>query len=357
MRNSSRELFDGFILRNFKYVVVLLAVLSIVLFFTYFSSALTFGHLIYSICVAYALGFVLLGIPAVFYRRSSLFPRWKIIAFMFVFGIVVSLLLWFLFGESRMSPNHFISGFFLLIDWSVNEISLWSVYAGVTAIMVLVTLATYGVLEVMTALLGKNFHRVLLSLMKPNDTKLKRTARNLFMVPYIVDIDEVVLRPRKSEGFDFGLFSNLYKYVFMVGVIVASYLFLNPVFLRSIPLQDMMLITCLLSLFVIVLVMPVNLTHTLGAEAHSKGNRPWILWKGLRDRFMRKGFFLALFLTLLWVCLFTGEDLARMFVSYAGYMFFMILVSLLVSFIYVNSFYPDLNTWVAEEFEDAKSKL
>ena len=119
----------------------------------------------------------------------------------------------------------------------------------------------------------------------------------------------------------------------------------------------MMLITFLLSLFVVVLVIPVNLTRTLGAEARSAGNRPFVLWMGMKVRLFHPSFYILLFLTLLWVCLFTGEDIARILISYVGYMIFMILMSVLVSFIYVNSFYPDLNRTVAERFEEAKANL
>ena len=350
-------MYDLFLLRNFKYIVIVLAAFSFVLFFWFFGDSLTFGHLLYSICCSYAAGFCVMGIPTIMFRRTSLVPRWKIVIVVLSLAILSGLVLWFVFSDSDMTPNIFISGFTRIIVWTNLEVNLATVLGGTVTLLFIITLATYGVLEVLSALLGEDYHRVLLSLMKPKETKLKRRSRKMFEVPEIIDVDEVVLSPRQSEGFDIALFRHLYKYVTMVGVVVASYLFLNPVFLQAIPLQDMMLILFLLSLFVVVLVIPVNLTRTLGAEARSAGNRPFVLWKGMKVKLFHPGFYILLFLTLLWVCLFTGEDIVRILISYAGYMIFMVLMSVLVSFIYVNSFYPDLNRTVAERFEEAKANL
>ena len=352
-----KERYDLFLLRNFKYIVVVLAVFSFVLLFLFYGDSLSFGHLLYCICCSYAAGFCILGIPTIAFRRTSLMPRWKIVMVVLGLGLIIGLALWFLFEDSDPTPNIFITGFTYIISWARLEVNIVTVVAGVYVIMFMVTLATYGVLEVLSALLGQDYHRVLLSLMKPQETKLKKRASNLFNVPKVIDVDDVTLNPRVSEGFDIRLFRHLYKYVLMVGVVAASYLFLNPVFLQAIPLQDMMVIMILLSLFVMVLVIPVNLTRTLGAEAKSAGNRPFVLWKGMKDRLFHPGFYLLLFLTLLWVCLFTGEDIVRILLSYVGYVLFMFLTSVLVSFIYVNSFYPDLNKTIADRFEDAKKKL
>ncbi|MBE6526644.1 MAG: hypothetical protein E7Z63_02595 [Thermoplasmata archaeon] len=355
---SRKDRYDAFLVRIFKYVVVVLALFSFVLFFGSFDHDLTFGYLLYCICCSYTAGFCVIGLFSVMFRRTSLFPRWKMIAVVLALATVIAFVMWELFNNDPESPNVFIAGFMYILVWTVEtEPTLVLVIAGVYSIAAIITFATYGVLEVLSALLGKDFHRVILSLMKSEDSKLKRRSRKLFMVPDIIDVDDVTLDPRKSVGFDLALFRHLYKYVLGVGVIVASYLFLNPVFLQLIPIQDMMLIIILLSIFVSVLVVPVNLTRTLGAEARSAGNRPFPLWKGMKTKMFHPGFYILLFLTLLWVCLFTDEDLARIFVSYVGYFIFMILTSMLVSFIYVNSFYPDLNEAVASNFEEAKSKL
>jgi len=353
-----KERYDRFLLKNFKYAVVVLALFSFVLFAGSFDHERTFGYLLYCICCSYAAGFCIMGMPTILFRRTSLFPRWKIVLVVGVITLALAFLFWQIFNDNPESPNGFIAGFMYVFVWTINmEPSLLTVTLGMFMIMAIITTATYGVLEVLSVLLGKDFHRVLLSLMKSGDSKLKRRSLKLFMVPDIVDVDDVTLDPHKSEGFDYALFRHLGRYVLIIGLVIASYLFLNPVFLQLIPIQDMMLILVILSIFVMVLVVPVSLTHTLGAEARSSGNRPFVLWKGMKNKMFHPGFYVLLFLTLLWVCLFTGEDLLRIFVSYIGYVIFMVLTSLLVSFIYVNSFYPDLNATVVENFEEAKSEL
>ena len=353
-----KDRYDRFLEKNFKYIVVALALFSFVLFCGSFDHDRTFGYLLYCICCSYAAGFCILGIPTIMFRRTSLFPRWKIVIIVGLLTLVAAFLFWEVFSDNPESPNGFVAGFMYVFVWTTTlDPSFLTVTLGMFMMMGIITTATYGVLEVLSVLLGKDFHRVLLSLTRPEDSKLKRRSLKLFQVPDIVDVYDVRLHPCVSEGFDYDLFRHLIRYVLVIGLVIASYLFLNPVFLQYIPIQDMMLILVLLSIFVMVLIVPVSLTRTLGAEAESAGNRPFVLWKGMKNKLFHPGFYFLLFLTLLWVCLFTGEDLVRIFVSYIGFVIFLILTSILVSFIYVNSFSPDLNTIVADNFEEAKSKL
>lgn len=262
--------------------------------------------------------------------------------------------MWLMFGDSEDTPNGFFAGLIHILVWIDIEPSLVAVTAGVVILAICVTLATYGVMEVLHVKLGGDYHRVLLSLMSPRNGKLKRYASKLFMVPDIIDVNDVTVEPRSNAGFDTIIFKATLKSVFIVGTVISSYLFLNPVFLQSIPFHEMILIIMLLSFFIPALVVPYILTMDLQALAHSKGNRPFRLWIGYRNKMFRTGFYVALFLTLLWVCLFTGEDMFRILISYVSYMAFLVLSSLLVAYIFVNTFLGSMAMEVADKLEMQK---
>lgn len=174
------------------------------------------------------------------------------------------------------------------------------------------------------------------------------------MVPDIIDVDDVTVKPREPAGFDSEMFRATLKSVFLVGTVISSYLFLNPVFLQSIPFHEMIVIIMLLSFFIPAFVVPYILTMDLNALAHSKGNRPYRLWVGYRTKMFRLGFYIALFLTLLWVCLFTGEDMVRILLSYVSYMAFLVLASLLVAFIFVNTYLGSMAGEIADNLNKQK---
>lgn len=345
---------DAFTMRIFPAFVIAFGLLSLVIFFVFFRGSMTFGHFMHSLCCSYTAGFMILGIPAMAVNRRGAFGRWKITLVCVILATAIGLILWLSFGDDQDSPNKFVTGFLYIINWAVDEADMTSVLIGTYAIFLIIVTASYGILEVVTAYFGNNYHRILLSLEKPGDGKLKRTATKMFMVPDIIDVKNVTIEPDRCEGFDKALFMRLMKYTVIVGLVIASYLFLNPVFLESITLVDMMFIMTMLSLFICTLIIPVSIVHSINAEAYSDAPRPYILWKGMKNRLFHAGFYLALFLTLLWVCLFTGEDFIRIGASYIGYLLYMLLMSSLVSFIYVNSFYPKFRDLIEYYFRCAK---
>lgn len=82
--------------------------------------------------------------------------------------------MWFLFGNGSMSPNGFIAAMIHILVWVDIEPSLLTVTLGTVILATAVTLATYGVMEVLHVKLGRDYHRVLLSLMMPKNGRLKR---------------------------------------------------------------------------------------------------------------------------------------------------------------------------------------
>lgn len=341
----------GFIFRVFPAFVISFGLLALVLFFTTWSSHATLGHLLHSLCISYTVCFAILGIPVFVLAESSVIKMRWVILILLVGSVIIGMVFWYVLDPYNDDLNQFVSGFY----WAVNrvgfEVSLYSTIGGVIVIALGSMFATYGVLAVVLTYFSKNFHRIMLSLERNDESKLCRSARNLFRVPTIIDVDEVTLDPETDDSvFRKDVFVRVAKYEVLAGLIIASYLFLNPVFMQTMDYSEMMTVIILLSLFVSTLTVPVSIVRSLGATAHSTGNRPFVLWKGMKERMFRPGFYIALFLTLLWISLFvnTSEDILTTY--YLGYLMYMVLLACLVSFIYVNAFYVPLKNGIARNF-------
>jgi len=183
-----------------------------------------------------------------------------------------------------------------------------------------------------------------------------RGRQKYFQIPYIIDVDEVVLEPEVDDKvFQKNVFKRMFGYEVIAGLIIASYLFLNPVFLKTIDFGEMMAIIMLITPFISAILVPISIVRSLGATAHSKGNRPFVIWKGMKEKFFHPAFYVALFLTLLWISIYTQMDGLRIIVHYAGYLVFLIFLSGMVSFVYVNVFYIPLKNGIIRNFQQRRT--
>ncbi|MCI2074680.1 MAG: hypothetical protein LKJ94_03095 [Candidatus Methanomethylophilus sp.] len=339
---------DSAIIRIFPAFVVLFGLIGIAAFIVAWDSH-SLGQFIYALGLSYALGFAILGLPAAVLSGPRIVSPFISVPVSFAAAALMGTVLWFVFGDGEESVNDFIMIFAEAVGMD-GDISWEGVVVGICVLLAAVILATYGVLAVVCAYFRRNYHRILLSMMKPGESKLKRRSLSLFAVPDIIDVTDVELEPEESGGFSRDVFLRVFKYTVGTGLIIASYLFLNPVFLDTINFTDMMATMVLISLFITVLVVPVSILRSLGAEAVSAAPRPYVLWKGMKAKMFRWWLFVFLMLTLLWICLYTGADTVRIFFSYLGYIVFVLCMSAVSSFIYANTFYRGLRDGIADRF-------
>ena len=353
---TKQDKLDRFIFKAFPFMVCVFAVFAMALFFLNWGNHATLGHFLYSLCVSYTACFIILGLPVLLLTEHHVLPAWKVIFVLFTGSALLGLAFWFALGPETNGLNRFISGFYWFISSSGLEITIWSTVLGVIVLMVASVLASYGVLAVVVAYFRRDYHRILLSLEKNDDSKLCRTSRKYFMVPEIIDVTEVTLDPEVDDTrFQKDVFIRMLSYEIIAGLIIASYLFLNPVFLETIMYGEMMTIIMLLSLFVSTLVVPVSIVRSLGARAHSKGNRPYVLWEGMKRKIFHPSFYVALFLTLLWISLYTQMDGLRIITHYVGYLVYMGCLGAIVAFIYVNTFYVPFKNGIIRNFYQRKN--
>lgn len=354
---TKQDKLDIFIMKIFPVYVTFFFFFAMLLFFTNWGNHQTVGHFMYSLCCSYAAAFIILGIPVICLSEHSIVRNRYLVLLLFAVSTVIGLFLWNVFGNSGDSVNTFVSGFYWFIGKSGLEITLRSVIIGIWVLLIVMIFASYGVIAVVVAYFRNNYHRILAALERNDDSKFCVKARNFFLIPSVIDISEVTLDPEISdEKFHKNIFVRIFLSELLIGTIIASYLFLNPVFLKSIPYAEMMVIMLLLSVFVAPLVIPVHILRSLGARAHSEGNRPFPLWEGMKNRMFHPSFYVALFFTLLWISIYTDMDGLRIIAHYTGYIMFMICQSFIVALIYVNTFYVPFKNGIIRNFYKNKKK-
>ncbi|MGI6008721.1 MAG: hypothetical protein ACOX8X_01155 [Methanomethylophilus sp.] len=342
---------DSFIIKIFPAFVVVFGFIAVLIYIFEWDNH-SLGHFLYALGIAYAAGFALLGVPSMYYsRRRRVKMRYSVpaaAAAIFVGGS----LLWLIFGDDEESVNDFVANFSFVVGMDPEDISYASVVVGCFVLFAIIVLATYGILAVVTAYFRRNYHRILLSLMKPGESKLKSRSLSLFAVPDIIDVTDVTINPEPdTKDSDRKVFRRVFGNIVGVGLIIASYLFLNPVFLDTIDFTDMMMTMVLISLFIVVLVVPVSILRSLDAEALSAAPRPFIIWKGMKSKMFKWWMFILLMLTLLWICLYYPDvDTERIFFSYLGYTVFIICMGAVSAYIYSNTFYCGLRDGIADRF-------
>lgn len=345
---------DRMIFSLFPGFVTIFAVVTLVWFLSIEEKSVAI--FLYILCWSYTLGFTMLGIVCVFYTRASVIRARYVFCALALGSVLMGALMWVLFGQERLGVNLFISQFLGTIVDALEKLSPVSITIGVSVIVFIVTLSTYGIASVTVAYFRRYYPRILLSMMTKKDSKLKRGALKFFGVPSIIDVTDVVLESEPSDGrFDIHVFYDMTLYETIVGLTIASYLFLNPVFLGTMEFLEMMGAIFMMSLFLIVFVAPCGVLKRLKAKALSDAPRPYILWTGMKNRMFQGYILLAIFITLLWISVFTGQDLLRIVSQYVGYFLSMFLIAILVSFIYTNSFYMPFKRSIELDFYELKS--
>lgn len=347
-RQTKQDKLDSLILSIFPAFVVACAAVVLTVFLL--DGVFTFGHFLVSLSWVYVLGFAILGVLAFSLSENDVVST----RYSFLIGgavsLIIAIFLWELFG-TQYGLNAFLVRFFTFISYEGWDVSFWDVLVSVVVIALLVVFTSYGVLSVVVAYFRKNYHRILLALEKPGDSRLKRVATRLFAVPDIIDVTDVTIDPNMNDKeFNTAAFRGLATAQIIAGLTISSYLFLNPVFLETIPFDEMMIFMMLVSLFLCVIIVPGSILRSLGAQAHSAAPRPFILWKGMKNRMFQSYFVLAVVMTLLGISAYTGMDMGRILVSYVGYLVFLALMSITVSFVYVNTFYVSFKNGIIRHF-------
>ncbi len=144
--------------------------------------------------------------------------------------------------------------------------------------------------------------------------------------------------------------------IFYMGFIICSYIFLNPYFVNEMPIEEMVMVSLLLSLFIAALIIPWHIIRAVGAKAISQAPRELYLWRGMKRRLSMSVLAITFFMLLITLLAYLDMDFSKVLITYGSYILLMGVTSILYSFIYVNNFYSQFKKGLVDNFNDEKQK-
>lgn len=349
-KETKHDKLDRLITKIFPYFVVSCVLLVLILII--YLDNYTVGGILFAICLGFVLGFILLGIACVFLSDTGVITRKYTIPVIVIFPIIAAVVLYFIGPITGM--NHFLIKFFYIFGSNSEFVSLLAVSY---TIALMTFFVAYGVVSVIVGYFRSYFFKVLRSLEMPPERRKNHIPEWLFQIPDIIDVRSVELEPETDDDrFNKELFRNTAVSLFTLGVVICSYIFINPIFLQTVQFEEMLLIGVFISLFITPLVLPWSIVRSIGAKVKSDAPRDFYLWKGMKGRLYQGFFAIAIFMMLLILSLYLGMDFSRIAVTYIGYIVFMGIISIITSFVYVNTYYRGFKNGIVKSFVQAKEK-
>ena len=341
---TKHDKLDKLIVKVFPPFVIICAIFAV--FLIIYLKNYTFPGVIFGLCLGFVLGFTVLGAACMILSDRGVISGKYVVPAVVILPALAAVLLYL--GGSHIGFNEFIVKYFDIIG---KNMDLVSILIGVYSITLMVFFVAYGVVSVIVGYFRSYFYRVLRSLESPSETRKNRIPEWLFQIPDIIDVRSVELDPDiDDDKFNTRLFLNIAFSLFLLGVVICSYIFINPLFLQVLPFEEMFLIGMLLSLFISPLVIPWSIVKSIGAKVTSDAPRDFYLWKGMRGRLYQGFFAITFFMMLLTLSVYLGMDFSRIAVTYLGYVAFMGVLSIITSFVYVNTYYIGFKNGIIKSY-------
>lgn len=303
------------------------------------------------LCLSFTLCFAILGFFLIFRIPGGAFTnRYNAVA-----GLILTIVIWifeYLTGDFYFADS--VDGILGYVGIRMDDTELFVVGFLITYGVVLLT--AVGVVSVICAYLRRYIPQVLSAMNRHADEGIRGKAERFFMIPDIVDVRRIVLNPRTSTHvFDIHGFFGLSSYIFIMGLLISSYLFVNPYFLDVMNWKTMLAVTIMLSMFIPALIIPWQIFRTIGAEAVSEAHRPYLLWQGAKHRlfstFLTMGAFMMMFL----LSVYLGNDVWSIIRNYITFMVPLMCTSTMYGALYTNSFEPTDLRVITSEFDELEA--
>jgi len=311
------------------------------------------GQVLLRFSSSFVIGFAALGIYS-FIRRDKGLLRTRITAGILLLTPLMIALIIIPFADHLVPEVYDFLVKFTPFETGTAVMALFLV----TIFTLVMMFACHGVISTVVAYFRSYTARIYLSIEKirnnASDTGRAKISRWIYGIPDIIDIKEVELEPVPDDGnFSLRAFLSLAVSIFALGLMISSYVFLNPIFESTFSLEDAVLVTTVITFFVPVMVIPWSITRDTGAKIKSQA-RDYYLWKGMRKR-IYEGFFTFFFLLSMFaIFLYLGYDLVRTSYTYLAYVSMTMFLSLLFAFIYTNYYHRHFKEGIIENFNEAK---
>ncbi|MDR3074419.1 MAG: hypothetical protein LBU30_00055 [Candidatus Methanoplasma sp.] len=349
--DTKQDKLDRLITKIFPWFVVICSIFSV--FLIIYLKNFEFAGILFGLCLGFVLGFIVLGMACVILSdRGVIAGKYVVLIIATAPALVGSLL--YLAG-SGIGFDEFVVKYFDIFGKNTDLISfLVSAYS----LTLMIFFVAYGVVSVIVGYFRSYFYRVLRSLEYPSEKRKNHIPEWLFQIPDIIDIESVEFEPDEEDGrFNVELFRNTAFSLFLLGIVICSYIFINPLFLQIIPFEEMLLLGMLISLFISPLVIPWSIVKSIGAKVTSSAPRDFYLWKGMRGRLYQGFFAITFFMMLLTLSVYLGMDFSRIVTTYVGYVSFMGMISIITSFVYVNTYYRGFKNGIIKSYLMSKDRL
>jgi hypothetical protein len=341
---------DRNIVRAVPFVALISAIAGLILVLT---GPKDLGSILIRFCAPFMFGFAALGFYSLTARDKGLLDG-RITVMIFIltpllFSVSVTLV------AENMMPE-ILNILNRVAGADVHETVM--IFISVYAITLLMSLTSHGVISTVVAYFRSYTTRIYLSIEKikndDSDTTRNKISRWVYQIPEIIDIERIEFDPVPGDGkFPRKVFVSLTLSIFVLGLSISSYIFLNPIFAGTLSLDEAVIVTMILTFFVPVLVIPWSITRDTGAKIKSQA-KDYYLWKGMKKRIYGGFFTFMVFLTMFAVCVYLGYDLERMFYTYLGYIIITAFTSLLYAFVYADYYYTGFKEGIIEDFNEAK---
>lgn len=309
-----------------------------------------FSKLIETLCLSFVSCFAILGIPCLLIIDKGVFSVWV----MFAVAVVVSLFMW---GAGVLMGQIYYT---VVINDMLAVVGVylegnWEIAIGFLATLAIVFFTSLGVLTVISLMMKVYMPKVFMSMQARAGSGRRGKAERFFAVPDIIDVKEVVLEPeRDPHRFHFRSFISLSAYLFTLGLLISSYIFLNPLLISVMGWKTMLAVMLMLSMFIPALVLPWQIVRSVGAKVRSDAPRDYYLWTGARSRLFSTFAALGVFMMLFVLSVYLGNSAVDIAKTYVSFLIPLLAVSVMYGVLYVNSFDSQVCGSICEKFDEGK---
>lgn len=336
--------------RIFPYFVVAVLILWIISFF--WIDTHTVPKAIEILCLSFTFCFAIFGLFCAVRLPSGIFPFWALAGY--ATGLTV--VLWsfnYITGD-----NYYANAINdILGSLGIHLSDILYMVVGFLSTLAVMLFTSIGVTTVISAYLRRYIPYVLNSMNEHAKMGIRGKSERFFMIPDIVDIQEVVLDPSEtSHIFNFQRSLSISMYLFVLGLLVSSYLFVNPYFLDVMSWKTMLSITLMLSMFTPALILPWQIFRSIGARARSEAHREYHLWIGAKNRLFTTFTALGVFMMMFLLSVYLGNNAMDIIRNYLIFLVPLLLTSAMYGTLYCNNFEKYDKERIVESFDEMRTR-
>lgn len=346
--SKERDVFGRKLLQAFPYFVVIC-----IFFWTIIicqQGEFTFSRMVEVLCLVFVAGFAILGVPCIYYAEKGVFSMWA----SFAFTILMTCIMW-ISGKAmgHVYCEDAVEGVFMYLGIGLSDNA--DFVLGFLAMLCILFFTSMGVTSVVCAYMKRYIPEVFLSMQKHAVRGTRRKAEKFFMVPDIIDAKEIVVEPvRNPYKFDARASLSISFYMFLLGLMLSSYIFLNPLLINVLGWRTMLAIMLMLSMFTPALLLPWQIVRGVGAKVRSDAPRDYYLWKGAKTRLFSAFATLGAFMMMLILTLYLGNNILDIVRVYLSFLVPLLVISVTYGALYTNTFHASVRDSICESFNEKK---